>query len=207
MAVNYRTITVGNNQYDVIVVEESGTSQRLIFRHLLNATDLTNMDLVEDNGTGATFLEKLQSYTLPNGRNAEVQYRPLIHNTTEYSKELGRHNFTPTQVPIIGNSGTFETSLVESDRERHYLSIRFYDSSDQMIAISSITDGTVTISASETPDAQYEVVTNGTIAFSGTAGYQRPTMAGSYSNLRIVLNGLTSTTPIAYATVLMSSFQ
>lgn len=207
MAATYRNLIIGNKDYEVIVVDESGTSQRLIFKHLLSTFDQKNMDLVEDTGTGSTFFQKMQSTILKNGQTAAETYQRQIFDTTQFSQELGKIQHTPTHIPIIGNSGTFETTLFPSDAERHYISVRFYDASDNMIPVANITSGSVTIAASETEDVQYETVVDGVITFDGTAGYKRPIVAGSYHNLRIQLQSLVSATPIAYAVVLINSYQ
>lgn len=207
MAANYRTIVIGHEQHDVLVVDESGTTQRIILKSLLTTRDRAVMDLVEDTGTGLTFGDKLQSVTLKNGRTAFDTYQNVIVNTTEYAQRLGGAHFNATHIPIIGNSGVFTFSDFSADKENHYISLRFYDANDVQIPISSITAGTVEISASETPDTQFEIVTNGTITFTGGTGYTRPIVYGSYKNLKIELSGLTSSTQINHVVVLANSFE
>lgn len=114
--IEFDTVDINGKDVDVIIVDDTGDDTVVIPRGRLAVFDieqLTKIDAIEEIGANEdpTFVEKLESYTLPNGQNAFTFYEEFMVELNAYRERLAGLRRRPVATQTTFTAGEGDTDF------------------------------------------------------------------------------------------------
>jgi hypothetical protein len=85
MALTFDTINIAGKTTEVLTLAGTGDTREFILKSVLTERELAVFDDINTNGVGATLKEKMQAWTLSNGRTAFDVYKSTIRVYSSYN--------------------------------------------------------------------------------------------------------------------------